>query len=256
MHVAIDLGAGSGCAFPAVSTSRPRARGCTFTYGRPSAGHLRWDMTALHAARSRPGGGAERAAASDAVAASASTRGASTTGDRCGGRSSRAIPTAIRAAGVMDAVLAACPGRDFPQAPSHAHQHDLPAGGARPRRPCGRRCRRPADADLCSPVPERLAAGSTDASTTQLLNATTRQWDDAPFATGLAGLMPALVDPPICRSRARLRSADQGAGPIRGSRRRRTTPPAPSSARRSRRAGRSSRRARGRWSASSAARRC
>ena len=86
MHVAIDLGAGSGRAFLGHVDDAGLALEelHRFTYGpRPSAGHLRWDMTALHgglvaglaAAR-------ERAAASRASRwrASASTRGASTTG--------------------------------------------------------------------------------------------------------------------------------------------------------------------------------
>ena len=85
MHVAIDLGAGSGRAF----LGRVDDAGLSleelhrFTYGpRSSAGHLRWDMTALHGglvaglAAARRRGGRDRAGR---WPASASTRGASTT---------------------------------------------------------------------------------------------------------------------------------------------------------------------------------
>ena len=86
MHVAIDLGAGSGRAFLGHVDDAGLALEelHRFTYGpRPSAGHLRWDMTALHrglvaglAAARRAG----RRVAGDRSRASASTRGASTTG--------------------------------------------------------------------------------------------------------------------------------------------------------------------------------
>ena len=51
MHVAIDLGAGSGRAFlgHVGDTGLTLTELHRFTYGpRPDAGRLRWDMTALH----------------------------------------------------------------------------------------------------------------------------------------------------------------------------------------------------------------
>ena len=209
MHVAIDLGAGSGRAF----LGRVDESGLAleelhrFTYGpRPSAGHLRWDMTALHA-----GLVAGLAAARERAAASR-RRVASVGVDAWGvdygvidaGGALVEEPIAYRdprTDGVMDAVLARVPRAEIFRRTGiqfmpintiyqlAAHVRDGLA----------------ADAtgvllmpDLCHLfLSGSRSAEYTDASTTQLLNATTRQWDDALFARlGLPrGLMPALVDP-------------------------------------------------------------
>ncbi len=209
MHVAIDLGAGSGRAF----LGRVDESGLAleelhrFTYGpRPSAGHLRWDMTALHAGLVAGLAAArERAAASRRSVASV---GVDAWGVDYGlidaGGALVEEPIAYRdprTDGVMDAVLARVPRAEIFRRTGiqfmpintiyqlAAHVRDGLA----------------ADAtgvllmpDLCHLfLSGSRSAEYTDASTTQLLNATTRQWDDALFARlGLPrGLMPALVDP-------------------------------------------------------------
>jgi rhamnulokinase len=209
MHVAIDLGAGSGRAFLGHVDEGGLALEelHRFTYGpRPSAGHLRWDMTALH-------GGlvAGLAAARERAAASARTL-ASIGVDAWGvdyglidaGGALVEEPIAYRdprTDGVMDAVLARVPRAEIFRRTGiqflpintiyqlAAHVRDGLA----------------ADAagillmpDLCHLFLSGSRSGEyTDASTTQLLNATTRQWDDALFGRLALPrvLMPALVDP-------------------------------------------------------------
>ena len=209
MHVAIDLGAGSGRAF----LGHVDARGLAleelhrFTYGpRPSAGHLRWDMTALH-------GGLVAGLAAARQRAAASGRSVASIGVDAWGVDYGLIdaggalveePIAYRdprTEGVMDAVLARVPRAEIFRRTGiqfmpintiyqlAAHVRDGLA----------------ADAagillmpDLCHLFLSGSRSGEyTDASTTQLLDATTRQWDDALFARlGLPrALMPALVDP-------------------------------------------------------------
>ena len=208
-HVAIDLGAGSGRAF----LGHVDARGLTleelhrFTYGpRPSAGHLRWDMTALH-------GGLVAGLAAARDRAAASGRSVASIGVDAWGVDYGLIdaggalveePIAYRdprTEGVMDAVLARVPRAEIFRRTGiqfmpintiyqlAAHVRDGLA----------------ADAagillmpDLCHLFLSGSRSGEyTDASTTQLLDATTRQWDDTLFARlGLPrALMPALVDP-------------------------------------------------------------
>jgi len=209
LHVAIDLGAGSGRAF----LGRVDDAGLAleelhrFTYGpRASAGHLRWDMTALHAgliaglaaARERARVW-RRPVASIGVDAWGVDYGVID-----GGGALVEEPIAYRdprTEGVMDAVLArvsraeifARTGIQFMPINTiyqlAAHVRDGLA----------------ADAagvllmpDLCHLFLSGSRSGEyTDATTTQLLNATTRQWDDTLFARlGLPRtLMPALVAP-------------------------------------------------------------
>jgi rhamnulokinase len=209
LHVAIDLGAGSGRAF----LGRVDDAGLAleelhrFTYGpRPSAGHLRWDMTALH-------GGLVAGLAAARERAAASRRPVVSIGVDAWGVDYGLIdaggalveePIAYRdprTEGVMDAVLTRVPraeifsrtGIQFMPINTiyqlAAHVRDGLAANAAgvllmP--------------DLCHLFLSGSRSGEyTDASTTQLLNATTRQWDDALFAQlGLPrALMPALVDP-------------------------------------------------------------
>ena len=209
MHVAIDLGAGSGRAF----LGHVDANGLAleelhrFTYGpRPSAGHLRWDMTALH-------GGLVAGLAAARERAAASGRSVTSIGVDAWGVDYGLIdaggalveePIAYRdprTDGVMDAVLLRVPRAEIfrstgiqflpintiYQLVAHV-RHGLATDAAgilmMP--------------DLCHLFLSGSRSGEyTDASTTQLLNATTRQWDDALFArVGLPrALMPALVDP-------------------------------------------------------------
>ena len=218
-HVAIDLGAGSGRAF----LGHVDARGLAleelhrFTYGpRPSAGHLRWDMTALH-------GGLVAGLAAARERAAASGRSVASIGVDAWGVDYGLIdaggalveePIAYRdprTEGVMDVVLARVPRAEIFRRTGiqfmpintiyqlAAHVRDGLA----------------ADAagillmpDLCHLFLSGSRSGEyTDASTTQLLDATTRRWDDALFARlGLPrALMPSLVDP----------GADLGGDPIR-----------------------------------------
>jgi rhamnulokinase len=209
MHVAIDLGAGSGRALlghvgdAGLSLQEVHR----FTYGpRPSAGHLRWDMHALQAGL-RAGLAAARAAAA-ATRHEVATIGVDAWGvdygliDADGGLVEEPISYRdARTDGVMDAVCATVPraeifGRTGIQfLPFNtiyqlvAHLRDGLA----------------ADAagvllipDLCHLYLSGSRSGEyTDASTTQLLDATTHRWDDALFARlGLPrALMPALVEP-------------------------------------------------------------
>jgi rhamnulokinase len=230
MHVAIDLGAGSGRAF----LGHVDARGLAleelhrFTYGpRPSAGHLRWDMTALH-------GGLVAGLAAARQRAAASGRSVASIGVDAWGVDYGLIdaggalveePIAYRdprTEGVMDAVLARVPRAEIFRRTGiqfmpintiyqlAAHVRDGLA----------------ADAagillmpDLCPLFLSGSRSGEyTDASTTQLLDATTRQWDDALFARlGLPrALMPALVDPGADLGTLRpALQADLGGDPIR-----------------------------------------
>jgi len=230
MHVAIDLGAGSGRAF----LGHVDARGLAleelhrFTYGpRPSAGHLRWDMTALH-------GGLVAGLAAARQRAAASGRSVASIGVDAWGVDYGLIdaggalveePIAYRdprTEGVMDAVLARVPRAEIFRRTGiqfmpintiyqlAAHVRDGLA----------------ADAagvllmpDLCHLFLSGSRSGEyTDASTTQLLDATTRQWDDALFARlGLPrALMPALVDPGADLGTLRpALQADLGGDPIR-----------------------------------------
>jgi rhamnulokinase len=209
MHVAIDLGAGSGRAFLGHVDEAGLALEelHRFTYGpRPSAGHLRWDMTALHSGLVAGLAAArERAAASGRSVASI---GVDAWGVDYGlidaGGALVEEPIAYRdprTEGVMDAVLARVPRAEIFRRTGiqflpintiyqlAAHVRDGLA----------------ADAagillmpDLCHLFLSGSRSGEyTDASTTQLLNATTRQWDDALFARLdlPRALMPALVDP-------------------------------------------------------------
>ena len=209
LHVAIDLGAGSGRAFlgRVDDTGLALEELHRFTYGpRPSAGHLRWDMTALH-------GGLVAGLAAARERAAASRRPVVSIGVDAWGVDYGLIdaggalveePIAYRdprTEGVMDAVLTRVPraeifsrtGIQFMPINTiyqlAAHVRDGLAANAAgvllmP--------------DLCHLFLSGSRSGEyTDASTTQLLNATTRQWDDALFAQlGLPrALMPALVDP-------------------------------------------------------------
>jgi rhamnulokinase len=208
-HVAIDLGAGSGRAFlghvDEAGLSLEELH--RFTYGpRPSAGHLRWDMTALH-------GGLVAGLAAARERAAATGRSVASIGVDAwgvdyglidGGGALVEEPIAYRdrrTEGVMDTVLARVPRADiFARTGIQfmpintiyqlaAHVRDGLA----------------ADAagvllmpDLCHLFLSGSRSGEyTDASTTQLLNASTRQWDDALFARlGLPReLMPALIEP-------------------------------------------------------------
>jgi rhamnulokinase len=209
MHVAIDLGAGSGRAL----LGRVTDAGLTleelhrFTYGpRQSDGHLRWDMARLHDGLSA-GLAAARAAAERAGAPIASI-GVDAWGVDYGlvDRDGRLVEEPIayrdaRTAGVMDDVLARVPRAEIFRRTGiqfmpintiyqlAAHVRD----GLSPR----------ADGlllipDLCHLFLSGERRGEyTDASTTQLLGAASRQWDDDLFARlGLPrALMPALVEP-------------------------------------------------------------
>lgn len=209
MHVAIDLGAGSGRAL----LGRADDAGLSlrevhrFTYGpRPSAGRLRWDMAALH------DGLTAGLAAARAAARAAGQRVSSVGVDAWGvdygliDAAGRLVEEPIayrdpRTDGVMEAVAARVPRAEIFRRTGIqflpfntlyqlvAHVRDgLPADAAgvllMP--------------DLCHLFLCGSRCGEyTDASTTQLLDAATRQWDDALFARlGLPrALMPALVDP-------------------------------------------------------------
>jgi rhamnulokinase len=209
MHVAIDLGAGSGRAF----LGHVGGDGLTlqevhrFTYGpRPSDGRLRWDMAALH------GGLVAGLTAARAAAASAGGTLGSIGVDAWGvdyglvDRDGRLVEEPIsyrdpRTDGVMAAVLARVPRAEiFARTGIQflpintiyqlvAHVRDGLS--------------RDADGillmpDLCHLFLSGARSGEyTDASTTQLLDATSRHWDDALFARlGLPrALMPALVEP-------------------------------------------------------------
>ncbi len=207
-HVAIDLGAGSGRAFlgridDAGLSLRELHR---FTYGpRPSAGRLRWDMTALHdglvagLAAARTAAGAGRPLTSIGVDAWGVDYGLI---DRAGELVEEPIAYRDpRTDGVMDTVLARMPRAEIFRRTGiqflpintifqlAAHVRDgLPAA---------------ADGLLLMPdlchlfLSGSRSAEYTDASTTQLLDASTRQWDDELFARlGLPWvLMPALVEP-------------------------------------------------------------
>jgi rhamnulokinase len=209
MHVAIDLGAGSGRAL----LGRVDEAGLSlqelhrFTYGpRPGAGHLRWDMKALH-------GGLVAGLAAAGAAAAAAGRPLASIGvdawgvdygliDADGGLVEEPIAYRDpRTDGVMDAVAAQVSRAEIFRRTGIqflpfntiyqlvAHVRDGLA----------------ADAagvllipDLCHLFLSGSRSGEyTDASTTQLLDAATRRWDDALFAQlGLPrALMPALVDP-------------------------------------------------------------
>ncbi len=207
-YVAIDLGAGSGRAFLGQVDDTGLSLGelHRFTYGpRPSAGRLRWNTKALH-----DGLVAGLAAARTAAAAG---RSLTSIGVDAWGVDYGLIDTAgelveepiayrdPRTDGVMDTVLARVPraeifartGIQFMPINTlyqlAAHMRDGLAGEAAgvllmP--------------DLCHLFLSGSRSGEyTDASTTQLLNATTRQWDDELFARlGLPrALMPALVQP-------------------------------------------------------------
>jgi rhamnulokinase len=208
-HVAIDLGAGSGRAFLGhvddgglVLQELHR-----FTYGpRPSAGHLRWDMAALHS------GLVAGLAAARSAAATTSQAVISIGVDAWGvdyglvDRHGRLVEEPIayrdpRTDGVMDAVFARVPrGEIFARTGIQflpintlyqlaAHVRDGLS--------------RDADGillmpDLCHLFLSGSRCGEyTDASTTQLLDAVTRRWDDALFARLdlPRALMPALVEP-------------------------------------------------------------
>jgi len=208
-HVAIDLGAGSGRAF----LGRVDANGLAleelhrFTYGpRASAGHLRWDMTALH--RGLTAGLAAARARAAASGRSVASVGVDAWGVDYGlidaGGALVEEPIAYRdprTEGVMDAVLARVPRAEIFRRTGiqfmpintiyqlAAHVRDGLAAEAAgillmP--------------DLCHLFLSGSRSGEyTDASTTQLLDASTRQWDDVLFARlGLPrALMPALVEP-------------------------------------------------------------
>ena len=208
-HVAIDLGAGSGRAFLGHVDEAGLALEelHRFTYGpRPSAGRLRWDMTALH-------GGLVAGLAAARDRAAASGRSVASIGVDAWGVDYGLIdaggalveePIAYRdprTEGVMDAVLARVPRAEIFRRTGiqflpintiyqlAAHVRDglaVDAAGILLM------------PDLCHLFLSGSRSGEyTDASTTQLLNATTRQWDDALFAQlGLPrALMPTLVDP-------------------------------------------------------------
>jgi rhamnulokinase len=209
MHVAIDLGAGSGRAL----LGRVGDAGLSlqevhrFTYGpRPSAGRLRWDMTALHA------GLIAGLAAARTTAAAAGQRLASIGVDSWGvdyglvDADGRLVEEPIayrdpRTDGVMDAVCARLPRAEIFRRTGIqflpfntiyqlvAHVRDGLASEAAGLLLVP---------DLCHLFLSGSRSGEyTDASTTQLLDAATRRWDDGLFAQlGLPrGLMPPLVDP-------------------------------------------------------------
>ncbi|MEO5821425.1 MAG: rhamnulokinase family protein [Vicinamibacteraceae bacterium] len=229
-HVAIDLGAGSGRAF----LGRVDDAGLSlqeihrFTYGpRTSAGHLRWDMTALHA-------GLSMGLAAARAAAAASGRDVSSVGVDSWGvdyglidAAGRLVEEPIayrdpRTDGVMDAVLARVPRSEIF---ARTGIQFLPINTIY-QLAAHVRDGLPADAagilmlpDLCHLFLSGSRSGEyTDASTTQLLNATTRQWDDELFTRlGLPrALMPSLVDPggDLGAIRPALQ-ADLGGAPIR-----------------------------------------
>ena len=209
MHIAIDLGAGSGRAL----VGRVGDAGLSleevhrFTYGpRPDSGYLRWDMRALH------GGLVAGLAAAGAAAAAAGRRITSIGVDAWGvdygliDAGGRLVEEPIayrdpRTDGVMAAVCAEVPRAEIfrrtgiqflPFNTIYQLVAHVRAGF-------------PADAagvllmpDLCHLFLSGSRSGEyTDASTTQLLDAATRRWDDALFARlGLPrALMPPLVDP-------------------------------------------------------------
>jgi rhamnulokinase len=209
MHVAIDLGAGSGRAFLGQIDDAGLALQelHRFTYGpRPSAGRLRWDMTALH-------GGLVAGLAAARTAAATSSRPVTSIGVDAWGvdyglvdRDGRLVEEPIayrdpRTDGVMDAVLARVPRAEIF---ARTGIQFLPINtiyqlAAHVRDGLSR----DADGillmpDLCHLFLSGSRSGEyTDASTTQLLDAVTRRWDDELFARlGLPrALMPALVEP-------------------------------------------------------------
>jgi rhamnulokinase len=230
LHVAIDLGAGSGRALlgHVGDTGLALQEVHRFTYGpRPSAGHLRWDMAALHGGLVAGLAAARAAAAADGrelVSVGVDSWGVDYGLIDAGGRLVEE-PIAYRDArtdGVMDAVGARLSrGEIFRRTGVQflpfntiyqlvAHVRDGLA----------------ADAagillmpDLCHLFLSGSRSGEyTDASTTQLLDATTRQWDDALFSRlGLPrALMPPLVDPGADLGALRpALQADLGGAPIR-----------------------------------------
>ena len=209
MHVAIDLGAGSGRAL----LGRVTPDGLTleelhrFTYGpRQRDGHLRWDMTRLHDGLSAGLAAARAAAGRDSVPIT--SIGVDAWGVDYGlvDRDGHLVEEPIayrdaRTTGVMDEVLTRVPraeifGRTGIQFMPINTIYQLVAhvrDGLSPR----------ADGLLLIPdVCHLFLSGErrgeyTDASTTQLLGAASRQWDDGLFAR-LAlprALMPPLVEP-------------------------------------------------------------
>jgi rhamnulokinase len=226
LHLAIDLGAGSGRAFAgSVGGAGLELRELhRFSYGpRPSGGRLRWDMAALQ-------DGLVAGLAAAQMAARDSRRRLDTIGVDAWGvdyglvdRHDRLVEEPIayrdpRTDGVMEAVLARVPratlfartGIQFLPINTIyqlvAHVRD---GLAR-------------DADGLLLMPDLchlFLCGSrqgeyTDASTTQLLDATTRQWDDRLFdELGLPrALMPPLVAPGTVLGHLRLALLGSAAG--------------------------------------------
>jgi rhamnulokinase len=208
MHVAIDLGAGSGRALVGAVTDEGLSfrEVHRFAYGpRPSAGHLRWDMTRLEAGL-RDGLAAARAAAAGGPALA--SVGVDAWGVDYGliDRDGRLLeePIAYRDArtdGVMEAVCARL-GREAIFARTGiqfmpintlyqlvAHVRDgLPPG-------TDRLLMMP---DLCHLLLSGSRTGEyTNASTTQLLDAAAGTWDDALIARlGLPrDILPPLVPP-------------------------------------------------------------
>lgn len=230
MHVAIDLGAGSGRAF----LGHVGDDGLTlqevhrFTYGpRSSDGRLRWDMTALHA-------GLVAGLRAARVAAGSAGRTLGSIGVDAWGvdyglvdRDGRLVEEPIsyrdpRTDGVMAAVLARVPRSEIfartgiqflpintiYQLVAHVRDGLSPDADGILLMP-----------DLCHLFLSGARSGEyTDASTTQLLDASSRQWDDALFARlGLPrALMPALVEPGTDLGALRPSlHADLGGEPIR-----------------------------------------
>jgi rhamnulokinase len=209
MHVAIDLGAGSGRALVGRVTGAGLAfrEVHRFAYGpRPAAGRLRWDLAGLEAGL-RDGLAAARAAAAS-TGDVLRTVGVDAWGVDYGlvDRGGRILeePIAYRDArtdGVMDEVCArlgraaifARTGIQFMPINTLyqlvAHVRDgLPAGA-------DRLLMMP---DLCHLLLSGARTGEyTNASTTQLLDPATAAWDDALFADlGLPrAIMPPLVQP-------------------------------------------------------------
>jgi rhamnulokinase len=209
MHIAIDLGAGSGRALlghvgdGGLSLQEVHR----FTYGpRPSAGHLRWDMAALHAGLTVGLAAAWHAAA--AAGGQATSIGVDSWGVDYGliDADGRLVeePIAYRDArtdGVMEAVcgqlsraeifrrtgIQFLPFNTIYQLAAHVRDGLAADAAGILLMP-----------DLCHLFLSGSRSGEyTDASTTQLLAAATRRWDDALFAQlGLPrALMPPLVDP-------------------------------------------------------------
>jgi rhamnulokinase len=226
-HVAIDLGAGSGRAL----LGRVGDAGLSlqevhrFTYGpRACAGHLRWDTAALH-------GGLREGLAAARTAAAAAGHEVSSVGVDAWGVDYGLIdaagnlveePIAYRDArtdGVMDAVAARVPRAEIfrrtgiqflpfntiYQLVAHVRDGLAPGAAGVLMIP-----------DLCHLFLSGARSGEyTDASTTQLLDAATRRWDDALFAKlGLPrALMPALVEPGVDLGALRPALQAESAGP-------------------------------------------